>query len=701
MPEGGGGTLPELASRELSRKLLEGEAKLEQGSLEEAEVTLREALSINNEEARALLGRIEYRKGNFQGALRLLEGIHLSGLAQSLRYFASERTSWHHKKGKNQKPGTLKNFLHASSLLIEAIYLKAKSFQKLGATEDAAHECQVVLNLMEEAFPEGMPALWGDTSLAKLVNKITVLYPQLLAQAGLHDRAVPAYRQALLSTWGRNEDTLAGMRKEFAILLLYGGVDASSSPADPKDGRYVPNNTTEEAILLLLLLLRRNIVSRGVFDYSVLDHLAFALSVCGQSSVLAHQYEELLPGTMPRTDRWYNLALCYRGAGEDDLSLNLLRKALSPVERPNDVASLLLAANICAAQKSLVVEGVAYAERALENMSAGLMYMKSRALHVLGVAFGTQARVASSDSERAQLQQKALEALQEAAVLESEDPTIVFDLGLEYAMQRQLSPALDCAKRFLDISSGAWVEGWRFLALLLTAQERHSEAELVLEAATDKSSRWEQGRLLQTRAKIQMATGQPLRAVHTYRQLLTLVNASHSSFSFEAPNWSKNKAVGRVEEVEVWQDLASVYTELKQWRDAETCLEKAQALKTYSADTWCATGKLHEAQGQTEEAIASYRNAFAVDITHVDSKVRLGALLRERGGIHSLPVARSYLAEALQAEPTHEEAWLQMGLLHKAEGHTQEAIDCLQAAAQLEQSSPVVPFSSILPCIAW
>jgi len=48
MPEGGG-SLPELASKELSRKLLEGEAKLEQGSFEEAEVTLREALSINNE----------------------------------------------------------------------------------------------------------------------------------------------------------------------------------------------------------------------------------------------------------------------------------------------------------------------------------------------------------------------------------------------------------------------------------------------------------------------------------------------------------------------------------------------------------------------------------------------------------------------------------------------------------------------------
>lgn len=113
------------------------------------------------------------------------------------------------------------------------------------------------------------------------------------------------------------------------------------------------------------------------------------------------------------------------------------------------------------------------------------------------------------------------------------------------------------------------------------------------------------------------------------------------------------------------------------------------------------TGKLHEAQEHLEEALASYKNALAVDATHVDSKVRLGALLRERGSKHSLPVARSYLAEALQADPTHEEAWLQMGLLHKAEGHTQEAIECFQAAVQLEQTSPVVPFSSILPALAW
>lgn len=47
----------------------------------------------------------------------------------------------------------------------------------------------------------------------------------------------------------------------------------------------------------------------------------------------------------------------------------------------------------------------------------------------------------------------------------------------------------------------------------------------------------------------------------------------------------------KVEEVEVWQDLSRVYTQLKQWKDAETCLEKARSLDSYSAATWHNTGE--------------------------------------------------------------------------------------------------------------
>lgn len=52
-------------------------------------------------------------------------------------------------------------------------------------------------------------------------------------------------------------------------------------------------------------------------------------------------------------------------------------------------------------------------------------------------------------------------------------------------------------------------------------------------------------------------------------------------------NWDVNL---QVEDVEVWHDLAQVYTQVQQWEDAETCLEKARSLNEYSAVTWFNTG---------------------------------------------------------------------------------------------------------------
>lgn len=40
-----------------------------------------------------------------------------------------------------------------------------------------------------------------------------------------------------------------------------------------------------------------------------------------------------------------------------------------------------------------------------------------------------------------------------------------------------------------------------------------------------------------------------------------------------------------VNEFEVWQDLACLYSSLSLWKDVEACLAKAMALKPYSAST--------------------------------------------------------------------------------------------------------------------
>lgn len=113
------------------------------------------------------------------------------------------------------------------------------------------------------------------------------------------------------------------------------------------------------------------------------------------------------------------------------------------------------------------------------------------------------------------------------------------------------------------------------------------------------------------------------------------------------------------------------------------------------------TGLLREEQGQLEEAILCHKNTLALDDTHVDSKVKLGALLWQVNGTSYIPASKSYLAKALESEPTHSEAWYNMGLLQKTEGRKHEAAASFQAALLYEQSSPVEKFTSITPALLW
>lgn len=84
------------------------------------------------QEARALLGRLEYDRGNYEGALQVLEDIQAHNFGTSLRFFIQD-SKIQQKKGKPAK-GTdaLGTFLHGASLLLEALYLKAKCLQELG-----------------------------------------------------------------------------------------------------------------------------------------------------------------------------------------------------------------------------------------------------------------------------------------------------------------------------------------------------------------------------------------------------------------------------------------------------------------------------------------------------------------------------------------------------------------------------------------
>ncbi|RDX63553.1 Protein NPG1 [Mucuna pruriens] len=565
----------------------EVEAKLDQGNIQEAESALREGLSLNFEEARALLGKLEYQRGNVEGALRVFDGIDLQAAVQRLQTSFSEKTPG--KKGRTRNEASSVS-QHAASLVLEAIYLKAKSLQKLRKFTEAANDCKRILDAVEKIFYVGIPDIQVDSKLQDIVSHAVELLPELWKQAGCYDETIFAYRRALLSQWNLDNDFCARIQKSFVVFLLYSGVEARPpSLAVQVDGSYVPKNNLEEAILVLMILLKKFCLGKMKWDPSIMEHLTFALSICNQTSTLAKQLEELLPGVYHRVDCWNSLALCYSGAGQNDSALNLLRKALHKHEQPNDLTSLLLAARICSEDPHLAAEGVNYAQRAISNAHGPNEHLKGVALRMLGLCLGKQAKVSSSDYERSHLQSKALESLQEAIRLEPNNSDLIFDLAVQYAEHRNLRSALRSARQFFNETGGSVLKAWRLLALILSAQQRFSEAEVVTDAALDQTTRWEQGPLLRLKAKLKISQSQPMEAIETYRHLLALVQTQKKSFG--SLQISSKVEDDGVNEFEIWHGLANLYARLSHWKDAEVCLQKARKLKKYSAALMHIEGK--------------------------------------------------------------------------------------------------------------
>lgn len=85
----------------------------------------------NLQEARALLGRYEYQKGNVEAALQVFEGIDISTVAPKIKSTLSGRGD--RRRRSSQNFATPPMSIHAVSLLLEAIFLKSKSLQALGS----------------------------------------------------------------------------------------------------------------------------------------------------------------------------------------------------------------------------------------------------------------------------------------------------------------------------------------------------------------------------------------------------------------------------------------------------------------------------------------------------------------------------------------------------------------------------------------
>ncbi|XP_017236530.1 protein NPGR2 [Daucus carota subsp. sativus] len=669
------------------------EHQLDVGNIEEAESSLRESGSLNYEEARALLGRYEYQKGNIEAALHVFEGIDIATITPKVRITLGSKGDT--RKQRSRSFATLPMSVRTVSLILEAILLKAKSLQVLGRYKEAAQSCAVVLDIVESSLPTGLPEDFAaDCKMHETLNNSVELLPELWKLVDSPREVIFSYRRALLHKWNLDTETTAKIQKEFAVYLLYSGGDAfPPNLRFQMDRSYVPKNNMEEAILLLMILLRKISLKKIEWDPTILDHLSYALSICGGLSALATELVQLLPGVIKRNDRYHSLALCHYGEGDELGALNLWRKVLKSGDDSDNIQALLMASKICG-QNSNYVEGTEYALRALENVKGTCDARAGVASSLLGISLSAHSKSNVTDSERAKIQSESLLSLETAGKMTKlSDPGIIYQLSLENAEQRKLDAALYYAKLLLKLEGGSNIVTWILVARILSAKKRFYDAETIINAALDQTGKWDQGELLRTKAKLQIAQGQLKSTIKTYTELLAVLQVRSKSFGSEnnlledAVNWNKSL------EMDAWHNLAFVYISLLQWRDAEICLSKSKAIKQHSASRWHATGVLFEAKGFNTEALRAFEIALDEDPKHVPSLVSMAVVLKQVDG-PSLPVVRSFLTEALRLDRMNSSAWYNLGLLYKDQGITlaREAADCFEAATMLEETAPVEPF---------
>lgn len=77
-----------------------------------------------------MLGRLEYQKGNYEAALHVFGGIDMSAITPKMKASICRRCQT--DKRHSQSDAVPSMSMHAVSLLLEAVFLKAKSLQTLG-----------------------------------------------------------------------------------------------------------------------------------------------------------------------------------------------------------------------------------------------------------------------------------------------------------------------------------------------------------------------------------------------------------------------------------------------------------------------------------------------------------------------------------------------------------------------------------------
>lgn len=341
--------------------------------------------------------------------------------------------------------------------------------------------------------------------------------PLVLIKAGKLQEAVQRYRSMLSAVETHSTQILRlTLARQLAEVLLRGvsgtmyapptcptPVKNSTQPRrlwTPKKyagrNQFVPKNLAEETILLLLIseaLAVRDAVLSQSPEFrvarthalgnatAVYDLLTLASMRWGQVGLLHESFEKALKFSFGEQHIWRQYALSLVSLGRNEQAVKALKEASKLT--PHDSIPCLLSSRICYETLNQIPEGLNWAQQALSKDTKGLR--PSRAQLYLGIGFQQLASNTTLKSTREKYSKLALEALEKAVQLDSNDHLAEYYLALQHALNYNIIDALVHIRIALSLRA-EHANSLHLFALLLTANRRPREALLVAEDALEE-----------------------------------------------------------------------------------------------------------------------------------------------------------------------------------------------------------------------
>ncbi|MGB9893615.1 MAG: tetratricopeptide repeat protein, partial [Candidatus Saccharicenans sp.] len=210
----------------------------------------------------------------------------------------------------------------------------------------------------------------------------------------------------------------------------------------------------------------------------------------------------------------------------------------------------------------------------------------------------------------------------------SEEPTILFNLGIAYGRQNRIQEAEKAYQQALALKP-AFVEAHNNLGEIYLRQNRLKEAE---------------------------------------KEFLTAIDLAED-FAL------------------AYSNLGELYLKEKELSKAKEYVEKALALDPHLTSAHNLKGNIWRQEGRNLEAMAEYRKALELDQGYEKALYNLGISSSDLG---QWTEARNYFLQAIKANPFFGEAYAGLGLCFLNEGKWEEAVNNLLKARELGYKNPVV-----------